>query len=154
TAERMAAPDQWRIDGTPYLLHRVSLTDTQYQLLTLAKLDQLPPIRHQHFWTACLVGVFGLLIIIFSGRLVAQMTARRQEEQYAANYDALTGLPNRRAILAELNKYFTLASQSRQRVLLTFIDMDGFKAVNDTYGHDVGDKFLIEAGRRLQAGLR
>lgn len=68
--------------------------------------------------------------------------------------DALTGLPNRRFAMAELRRLFALARRTRQQVLLAFIDLDGFKAINDTYGHETGDQFLIAVGRRLSAGLR
>lgn len=153
----MASPgqaDQWLVDGHPYLLRRAPLVDTEYQLLTLVALDHLDPMRRQHFWVAGLVAAFGMVVILLSGRVAGQMVMRRQEEQYAANYDALTGLPNRRAILAELDRYFALAKRTQQWVLVAFIDMDGFKAINDTYGHDIGDKFLVEAGQRLLTGLR
>ena len=49
---------------------------------------------------------------------------------------------------------FVLAKRTQQWVLVAFIDLDGFKPINDTYGHDAGDRFLIEVGRRMSAGLR
>ncbi|MCK8786719.1 diguanylate cyclase [Roseomonas sp. NAR14] len=146
--------DQWRIAGHPYLLRRQPLADEAYQLLTLASLDPLEPMRRQHFWAGGIVAAFGLALILLCGRVAGQMMMRRQEERYAANCDALTGLPNRRAILARLEQYFTLARQTRQSVLVAFIDLDDFKTVNDTYGHEIGDEFLVECGRRLSAGLR
>ncbi|NTE68181.1 diguanylate cyclase [Agrobacterium tumefaciens] len=146
--------DQWLIDGRPYLLRREPLADTQYQLFTLASLEELAPMRRQHFWTAGLVAAFGLVLILLSSHAVGQMVVRRQDERYAANYDALTDLPNRRAVLAELDRLFALAKRTQQWVLVAFIDLDGFKTINDTYGHEIGDKFLVEVGRRLSAGLR
>ncbi|SMH56264.1 GGDEF domain-containing protein [Azospirillum agricola] len=68
--------------------------------------------------------------------------------------DALTGLPNRRFALMALGRMFTLAERTGQRVLIAFIDLDEFKSINDTYGHDAGDAFLIEVGHRLSGGLR
>lgn len=146
--------DQWLIDGRPYLLRRQPLSNAQYQLLTLAALDHLAPMRRQHFWIAGLVAGFGLVLVLLSGRLAGEVVKRHQEERYAARYDALTALPNRRAILAEMGRYFALAKRTQQLVLVAFIDLDGFKAINDTYGHEIGDKFLIEVGRRLSTGLR
>ena len=146
--------NQWLIDGHPYLVHRQPLNDAQYQLLTLAKLDHLQPMRQQYYWTGASVAALGLILILLSSRVAGQMLLRRQEERYAANYDALTGLKNRRAILAALHRHFALAKRTGQGVLVAFIDLDEFKAINDTYGHEVGDKFLIESSRRLQGGLR
>ncbi|MFG0396395.1 GGDEF domain-containing protein [Pseudomonas sp. zbq_4] len=149
-----AQADQWLIDGQPYLVRRQPLNDAHYQLLTLATLDHLQPMRQQYYWTAASVAALGLILILLSSRVTAQMLMRRQEERYAANYDALTGLKNRRAILAALHRHFALAKRTGLGVLVAFIDLDEFKAINDTYGHEVGDQFLIEGSRRLQGGLR
>lgn len=152
----MTGPEQagqWQIDGHLYLLRRQPLSDRTYQLLTLVSLDPLAPMRRQHFWVAGLVAALGLVLILLSGRVAGQMVLRRQEERYAANYDALTGLPNRRAILADLGQCFALAKRTRQSILVAFIDLDEFKTINDTYGHEIGDKFLVEVARRLSAGL-
>ncbi|WP_221723714.1 sensor domain-containing diguanylate cyclase [Ochrobactrum sp. SFR4] len=144
----------WAIDGKPYLVIGRPLSGTHYQLFTLASLEQIAPMQRQHFWTAGFVGLLGLVFILLAAQVVRQSALRRQDELYAANYDVLTDLPNRRAVLVELDRLFTLAKRTRQWVLVVFIDLDSFKAINDTYGHDVGDKFLIEAGRRLSEGLR
>lgn len=146
--------DRWLIDGLPYLLRRQPLAGTPYQLLTLASLEQLAPLRQQHVWIAGLAALFGLVLILLAGQATGQMVMRRRDERYAANYDALTDLPNRRAVLTELDRLFALAKRTQQRVLVAFIDLDEFKTINDTYGHEVGDKFLVAVGQRLSVALR
>ncbi|KWT68135.1 hypothetical protein APV28_3329 [Comamonas testosteroni] len=146
--------DQWLIDGIPYLLRREPLSKTQYQLITMAALDHLPAMRRQHYWMAGLVAAIGLLFILLSSHVIVQMVVLRQDERHAANHDALTNLPNRRNVMAQLDRLFALAGRTQQWVLVAFIDLDGFKAINDTYGHVVGDQFLVEVGRRMSAGLR
>jgi len=79
--------------------------------------------------------------------------ANRELEAYSFT-DTLTGLPNRRFIFRELGRLFSLAQREGRKVLLAFIDLDGFKQINDTHGHETGDAFLIEVGRRLSAGMR
>jgi len=68
--------------------------------------------------------------------------------------DVLTGLPNRRFLLKEMERLFADAERAGQTILIAFIDLDGFKAINDRHGHEMGDEFLIEVGRRLSGGLR
>lgn len=63
--------------------------------------------------------------------------------------DALTGLPNRRAIFEELTTLFSLAKHLKRNAIIAFIDLDDFKLINDRYGHESGDQFLIEVGKRL-----
>ncbi|WP_185961377.1 PAS domain S-box protein [Telmatospirillum sp. J64-1] len=91
-------------------------------------------------------------VVVFS-----DITQRKLDEErirYQANYDGLTGLPNRTLFLDRLGQAVASARRSHQRVGLMFIDLDGFKLVNDTLGHDIGDELLKEAARRLQDCVR
>lgn len=71
-----------------------------------------------------------------------------------ASTDALTGLPNRRLLLDELRRALARGTRDERGVTVAFIDLDGFKAVNDAYGHDVGDEFLFAIARRLGSAVR
>ncbi|SNS96772.1 diguanylate cyclase (GGDEF) domain-containing protein [Noviherbaspirillum humi] len=68
--------------------------------------------------------------------------------------DALTGLPNRAACMQRLRDAIFRARRSGKQMAAMFLDIDCFKAINDTYGHQVGDQVLLEFGRRLRARLR
>jgi diguanylate cyclase (GGDEF)-like protein len=74
------------------------------------------------------------------------------EEQmaYQANFDLLTGLPNRRHLYTYLNQQLEEYDLEKGRLAILFIDLDGFKQVNDSMGHNVGDKVLNECAMRLQ----
>lgn len=103
------------------------------------------------------------LLAMFS-RLIARQLERdrlldalRQEhttfKEYALS-DPLTGIPNRRAMETELKRALANAERMNTTVHLAFIDLDGFKHINDQHGHDAGDRFLIEMARTLKAGIR
>jgi len=69
--------------------------------------------------------------------------------QYA-NVDTLTGLPNRRLFFDRLDQALHAVKSHSQKLAIIFLDLDRFKEVNDTQGHDQGDKLLLQAGKRLQ----
>ena len=87
----------------------------------------------------------------------ADVTERRkfqQQLEHAAFHDALTGLPNRKLFMQRLEYALELARRRDERVAVAFVDLDGFKAVNDTLGHEAGDKLLATIGKQLGASLR
>lgn len=71
-----------------------------------------------------------------------------------ANFDALTGLPNRKLLANRLEQALALTKRNLGQLALLYIDLDGFKQVNDTLGHAMGDLLLKEAARRMQDCLR
>jgi diguanylate cyclase (GGDEF)-like protein len=87
-------------------------------------------------------------------REIARLKRREAQVRRLADRDALTGLYNRRRMQEQLEIAIAEAASQRQRVGLLFIDLDGFKAINDEYGHAVGDKVLIAAAARIAARVR
>ncbi|HAV37517.1 MAG TPA: PAS domain S-box protein [Massilia sp.] len=79
-------------------------------------------------------------------------TKRAESRIYElAYFDYLTGLPNRRLLIEQLGKILTRAARTGQHGALLFIDLDNFKTLNDTLGHDKGDQLLQQVARRLEA---
>ena len=74
--------------------------------------------------------------------------------RYIAEHDSLTGLPNRGTLQGLLERALTRARRTHDMLAVLFIDLDGFKAVNDRYGHEIGDKVLCEVARRLKTAVR
>ncbi|WP_429193162.1 GGDEF domain-containing protein [Aeromonas salmonicida] len=103
-------------------------------------------------------------LIAFFARLIAEHVEREQllqQLQQANNElsrqalsDPLTGLPNRRALMLELHRLFSLLKRTGHPLLISFIDLDGFKAINDTHGHDTGDLLLQTMAQQLAGALR
>lgn len=100
--------------------------------------------------------LFGKLISqhIEKEKLVQDLQQANEALRTHSYVDALTKLPNRRAVMENLPRQFALARRNRQSVLIAFIDLDGFKQINDQFGHSTGDAFLVEIGHRLLAGIR
>jgi len=71
-----------------------------------------------------------------------------------AMYDPLTGLPNRTNFFEKLSFSLAQSKRTKSNVALLFIDLDGFKAINDTLGHDAGDQLLMEVAQRLRSCIR
>lgn len=78
----------------------------------------------------------------------------REKERKLAYHDLLTGLPNRQMFYERLNDGLTQAYRQLGRVAVMFLDLDGFKAVNDKLGHDIGDMLLKEVAHRLNTTVR
>lgn len=84
----------------------------------------------------------------------AQLEEANQKLNYQANYDLLTGLPNRALAYDRLQQMLKEAQRNNHELAVMFVDLDNFKAVNDTLGHAVGDKLLKEAADRLTGCVR
>jgi diguanylate cyclase (GGDEF)-like protein/PAS domain S-box-containing protein len=89
--------------------------------------------------------------------LSRDITDRKQAEQkisQLAYFDSLTRLPNRQSFIERLNREIRVAQRGNKQLAVLFMDLDGFKAINDTMGHNTGDLILQWAADRLQKGIR
>ncbi|WP_372625262.1 EAL domain-containing protein [Arsukibacterium sp.] len=91
-------------------------------------------------------------VLVFTD-ITAQKMAE-EELRYLANYDALTGLPNRALLMDRILHAMEQSRREKKALALCFIDLDKFKQVNDSLGHDIGDLLLKEVARRLGLSLR
>ena len=85
---------------------------------------------------------------------VSDLRRASAEIELLAFYDPLTGLPNRRLLLDRLSKATVAADSTGQRGALLFLDLDDFKSLNDTQGHEMGDLLLQQVAMRLRASVR
>jgi len=104
-----------------------------------------------------------LMLTVFSTPLILILVIRpfvKAKDNYQlqlahlAHTDYLTQLPNRRAAIEQLERFIASSSRTQLHGAVFILDLDGFKTINDTYGHDAGDIVLIEVAKRLKTRLR
>ncbi len=85
---------------------------------------------------------------------ISSVRAREVQATHLAKHDSLTGLANRSALDALLGAAIVQAEGTATQLAVVFIDLDGFKAINDSLGHEAGDGLLVEVSRRIQSSIR
>ncbi len=108
------------------------------------------------FWnlyhTMAISWLFAYIIIpLYFFRMLSQLHHKVDTSIYKAEHDTLTNLPNRFLFEHSLKEYIQNYTTHQEKFALFFIDLDGFKNINDIYGHDMGDIVLIEASKRMCA---
>ncbi len=95
------------------------------------------------------------LIRLFVDRVSAEMQRTKMQKQLSqmAHFDPLTSLPNRTSLAESLKVAMAKAVMQEKILALLYIDLDGFKSVNDTYSHAVGDKLLLKASKRMTRAM-
>lgn len=85
---------------------------------------------------------------------ITEQKMREKELEYSAHYDPLTSLPNRVLIADRLHQAMTQASRRQKLLAIAYLDLDGFKEINDTYGHNIGDHLLMNIANRMHDIVR
>ena len=85
---------------------------------------------------------------------ITEIKKQQQELEHMAHYDALTGLPNRVLFADRLRQAMAQAHRSKRLLAVAYFDLDGFKAINDRYGHSVGDGLLTAMAFRMKRVMR
>ncbi|MDH0303469.1 MULTISPECIES: diguanylate cyclase [unclassified Pseudomonas] len=140
---------------------------------TIAEDDPQPviqrPIEGTALWLSVICvdrpGYAGLIMAIAMALLICcliawscytrlQLIDQKKELKNFASFDTLTGLPNRRLLMTQLQTTLEQADQYQRKVAVSYIDLDGLKQINDNCGHAAGDQVLVECSQRIQQCLR
>ncbi len=95
-----------------------------------------------------------IVAVVETLRDITDLKQTQQRLESMVNYDLLTGLPNRALLADRLQQALASAERYTRILAVCFLDLDGFKPINDRYGHEIGDRFLIEVASRLTHTLR
>lgn len=111
----------------------------------------------KRIWQTTLTPIFEdekIINIVGSATDITEQKILEQELEKQANYDKLTDLPNRKLFFERLERIIIENERDQKSFALLFIDLDGFKNINDQYGHHIGDEVLMAIGHRLKANVR
>ena len=89
--------------------------------------------------------------------IAEDITSRKQHEEQlerTAHYDALTGIPNRVLLADRMKQAMAQTVREQNMLAVCYLDLDGFKSINDQFGHETGDQILIEIARRIETTIR
>ena len=136
-------------------LDSITLLEKNAILQKWIGIDIEPEFDYSLFWQIAGIGLFLFLSILYWNLMLNKKVRDRTSQlQYQAQFDALTDLPNRVLALDRLSQLILKSRRSGKLTALLFLDLDDFKKINDTMGHDAGDFLLIEAANRLRKTLR
>jgi diguanylate cyclase (GGDEF)-like protein len=93
-------------------------------------------------------------LVLTINHMIGIITQSQERLQYLATYDSLTHLPNRAHFYELLSSAITRANKNRNKIALMFIDMDKLKSINDSCGHDIGDKLIEATAHRMQRVIK
>lgn len=105
-------------------------------------------------WRYALWHALALLLALSGGGLIAFAARSQQRLQVLASQDSLTGLANRHQFLLQAESLLALAARQKYPFTLLNLDLEGFKGVNDSHGHEVGDAMLVHVARQARLSLR
>lgn len=154
---------RWGGDGVPYLRHSTILAEDDLALTVLAPVPLVATIAADRLGLFGLTGSVGALVVILAGAAAYHWLDRersrrnriaRERIEYLATHDVLTGLFSRSVLDQFISHGIATARRSGRGLAVLFIDLDQFKEINDTQGHEVGDLILKEAARRLRGAVR
>ncbi|WP_321392535.1 sensor domain-containing diguanylate cyclase [uncultured Desulfuromusa sp.] len=142
----------YNIDGEAYLLNTKYIPELDLYLLVEAKVANfMTEVRHT-FYLNLLVSLLATSLITVM--IIMTIRGYQKKLEHFASFDSLTELPNRRAFNEQLNRHFLLQKRTPGPFSLLFFDIDNFKLINDSLGHQVGDQALRRIAEIIRENIR
>ncbi len=143
---------EYEKNSSTYILNTKYIPELNTYLLVEANLDDFISGTKNTFYYNLAVSL--LLTIIIATIIITIIRGFHKRLEDLASFDTLTTLNNRRSFSNKLEKFILLSKRNKQALSLLFIDIDDFKNVNDTFGHEVGDSVLKEVANILKLNIR
>ncbi len=134
----------------PQVMAAKALSEYGLQVYVKNEIPAIPSLKRDYFWFTLLFEAFGSVLILAAVGSLLYLRSIKQSKALLwkrANFDALTDLPNRNMLRDRIAQEIKKADRSGLPLAILLIDLDQFKEVNDTLGHDMGDLLLCEAAR-------
>ena len=140
----------------------ISDKDRQNILNKWFKVDVVAGVSSEKYWrnitmSVVIAAIIIALILIWNRRLKSEISLRIEAEsklKHMASHDLLTGLPNRGLLIDRISQAIASHNRNDKEMAVMFLDLDGFKQVNDSFGHEVGDELLVQVAQRLTSNVR
>ena len=155
TIEQTIIPERYRVAHHHGMQRYLSSGETS-ALNTLIEIHALHRDGHE-FPVELSISVIDSVDVQEFNAYIRDISKRKQAETIIwnqANFDSLTNLPNRNLFLQQLEHETLICDRSNRSLALLYIDLDRFKEINDSMGHEMGDRLLVEASRRLKKSVR
>ncbi len=166
--ERLSGYSFAELQSTNIGAQLISPRDTDYLEFFFSKNLQDMPVHHENFWVTKswekkLIAWSNCILddedgnpeyVLGTGIDITEQRRMQERIEHMAMHDGLTGLPNRNLLQDRLEVAIAGSSRTGKKIGLLFLDLDGFKAINDNYGHKSGDELLKEVSRRLKQTVR
>lgn len=135
----------------------ISVLNGTWEMVAISDQSQADP-ANKLIWTARSIGAtFGILTAFMVWqlmRMTERLRASQAQYRMLAQHDSLTGLPNRVVLYDRFNQAVARAERNQDTLALLYMDLDGFKEINDLHGHQAGDSTLIELANRFRSIIR
>lgn len=155
--DRLASLVRIHNGNIPHLLVSKRLPEFNLTVYVDSEMAAIPSLGRSYFWFTLLLGSLGSVLVLISSSSIHYFQAIRKSKALLwkqANFDTLTALPNRDMLRDRLTQEIKKSDRSGLPLAVMLIDLDQFKEVNDSLGHDLGDMLLVEAACRIASCVR